>query len=205
MNTKELIINTTKELCNLEKASNITTNHIASAAGIRSGNLYYHFKNKEAIIREICYELFAKMDQVWDDIALITSEEGLVSFFYKINSILYDYRFFYVELNLLLTKDPELRKSYVDRSVSIIDNIFDSFTLFIQAGIMRDIPSNDERHSLSKNLWVIGQLWISYSDILGTSITSEIVAQGVKQCYSILRPYVKSRSNQKISRLLLRI
>ncbi|MCF6310208.1 MAG: TetR/AcrR family transcriptional regulator [Sulfurimonas sp.] len=35
----------------------VTTNHIAKAAGISSGNLYCHYKNKEQIIREIYQEI----------------------------------------------------------------------------------------------------------------------------------------------------
>ena len=53
MNTKEKIIRTSIALFNLHGERAITTNHIASNLGISPGNLYYHFKNKEDIIRNI--------------------------------------------------------------------------------------------------------------------------------------------------------
>ena len=53
MNTKEKIIHTSISLFNENGERAITTNHIASSLGMSPGNLYYHFKNKEDIIRHI--------------------------------------------------------------------------------------------------------------------------------------------------------
>ncbi|MGE5404058.1 MAG: TetR family transcriptional regulator, partial [Candidatus Saccharibacteria bacterium] len=114
MDTKELIIETTRKLCNESRASNVTTNHIAEAAGIRSGNLYYHFKNKEEIIRQIYMNLFRDADELWYDPSFQASEYGIVKYLVGLNKLLYDYRFCFRELNLILSRDHELKSIYVE-------------------------------------------------------------------------------------------
>ena len=58
MKTRDKIIHTALGLFNEQGTKAVTTNHIAAAVGISPGNLYYHFRNKEDIIRAI----FEQMD-----------------------------------------------------------------------------------------------------------------------------------------------
>ena len=51
--TKDKIITTAIKLFTLHGTQAISTNHIAKEMGISPGNLYYHFRNKNDIIRSI--------------------------------------------------------------------------------------------------------------------------------------------------------
>ena len=51
--TKKKIKKQALMLFNENDTFSITTNHIAIATKISSGNLYYHYKNKEDIIKNI--------------------------------------------------------------------------------------------------------------------------------------------------------
>ena len=53
MKTKHNIIATAIYLFNLHGTKTISTNHIAKEMGISPGNLYYHFRSKNDIIRSI--------------------------------------------------------------------------------------------------------------------------------------------------------
>ena len=53
MKTKDKIIATAINLFNLHGTKAISTNHIAKEMGISPGNLYYHFRSKNDIIRSI--------------------------------------------------------------------------------------------------------------------------------------------------------
>ena len=55
--TKKKIKKQALMLFNENDTFSITTNHIAIAAKISSGNLYYHYKNKEDIILDIYQDM----------------------------------------------------------------------------------------------------------------------------------------------------
>ncbi|MFN8512060.1 MAG: helix-turn-helix domain-containing protein [Chloroflexia bacterium] len=61
MSTRERILDAALGLFNERGTAVVSTNHIAAACGISPGNLYYHFRNKEEIIRA----LFDRMFVMW--------------------------------------------------------------------------------------------------------------------------------------------
>lgn len=53
MKTRDKIVYAALELFNEHGERSITTNHIAEYIEISPGNLYYHFRNKQEIVRDI--------------------------------------------------------------------------------------------------------------------------------------------------------
>ena len=61
--TKTRILDTALDLFNRHGERNVTTNHIAEALGISPGNLYYHFRNKTAIVAAL-FQRYRQ--QIWE-------------------------------------------------------------------------------------------------------------------------------------------
>ena len=75
MGTRERIIDVALEMFNENGERAVTTNHIASRLGISPGNLYYHFRNKQAIIAN----LFDRYEQrVLEILALWLLQSGMM-------------------------------------------------------------------------------------------------------------------------------
>ena len=106
---KDKILEVALELFNTQGTRVVTTNHIAKACGISPGNLYYHFKNKEEIIRA----LFVQMGQEWEPKVQSATEVNF-ALFEQIKKLSYTitakYHFIHSELYSLCQNDPELAR-----------------------------------------------------------------------------------------------
>lgn len=71
MKTRDRILETARELFNARRFGNVTTAELASECGIAEGNLWYHFKNKRALLEAIT-EIF--LDDVEVRLARLPSD-----------------------------------------------------------------------------------------------------------------------------------
>lgn len=109
MKTRDRILQVSLLLFNEEGEAPQTAVDISNALDISPGNLYYHFKGKDAIIRS----LFGAFE---DEMRVILrgSKGGVNSiednwvYLYIILEEIYDFRFFYRDLGVLLDHYPDL-------------------------------------------------------------------------------------------------
>jgi AcrR family transcriptional regulator len=113
MRTRERILETALRLFNEQGTAAVSTNHIAEALEISPGNLYYHFRNKEEIVRALVDRLFARTGSELNLPADRPPTPDDLQDLVRINfAILWDYRFVYRELLALLQRDDALRQLY---------------------------------------------------------------------------------------------
>ncbi|HAJ43725.1 MAG TPA: TetR family transcriptional regulator, partial [Alcanivorax sp.] len=110
--TKTRILDTALNLFNRAGERNVTTNHIAEGLGISPGNLYYHYRNKAAIVAAL-FERY--QEQIRD---LLTVPEGPLTwqdkmrYFEGILESMWQARFLHRDLAHFLHQDAELRRRY---------------------------------------------------------------------------------------------
>lgn len=205
LKTRDRIILAAVKLFNEHTAGAISTNHIAAEMNISPGNLYYHFKNKEEIIREIYNQLAFLADKIWYHPELGSSEEGMVNYFKNLASHMYEFRFFYLELNVVLRNDPALKDLYLERSERIILQMMSVFTEFNKNRIMKEFDSERERKYLTRNIWTIGQMWMTYANIKYSNFTPEVINDGVWQMFTIVEHLFTRKAKSRIEKMLLDI
>jgi AcrR family transcriptional regulator len=192
MSTKDNILAAALELFNDEGTAAVSTNHIAEAAGISPGNLYYHFRNKEEIIRELFERLFAATDAGFnlpaDKIPALDDLQQYVRVNYK---ILWAYRFAYRELAALLRSDPELRTNFLAYRKRGFEGFNQLFDAFVSAGVLTAPKNPEVRTNLAETIWLISEFWLNSLEIGGKPVDETQMERGVGLMMQVLEPYIK--------------
>ncbi|KII79317.1 TetR/AcrR family transcriptional regulator [Vibrio renipiscarius] len=189
MKTRDKIVLAALELFNEHGERNITTNHIAAHIDISPGNLYYHFRNKQEIVREIfalySSELLERFSPVQGQ------QESLVLLKLYLNStftLMWKYRFFYANLPEILQRDEALHEEYIQVQDKLQANLVNIMAAFIQLGLL-DV-AEQEMKPLVTTLHLIASSWLGYQSAMSskTQITELIVHQGMLQMISVVKP-----------------
>jgi AcrR family transcriptional regulator len=201
MTTRERIIDAAVRLFNESGAGAISTNHIAAAARISPGNLYYHFHNKEEIIRAI----FGRMSIAWNGANTLPADRpptlaDLDQLVRANFAVLRDYRFFYREPLALFQRDPTLREQYgTVRRRGLADTEL-LLQHYVAAGVLRAPDAPEVVPHLALACWLIVENWLPFAELGGESIGPAQLRGGVDLLIHILRPYLTAGALAELAR-----
>jgi AcrR family transcriptional regulator len=190
MTTRDRIIDTAIRLFNEQGTGPVSTNHIAAALGISPGNLYYHFHNKDEIVRAI----YARLRPAWETaMALPTDRPPTVvdlRHLLEANArIVWDYRFYYRELPALMRRDPELAAAYRDVRRSGLANIKALLGYFVSVGLLRAPDDPAALSELARICWILADFWLAFEELGDEPIGPDDVERGVAGILRVLHPY----------------
>ncbi|MBC8076746.1 MAG: TetR/AcrR family transcriptional regulator [Chloroflexales bacterium] len=191
MKTRDRILDTALRLFNESGTAAVTTNHIADALGMSPGNLYYHFRNKDEIIRALFEQLFALWDQLFDlppDRAPTLADiERLVRANFAVT---FDYRFIYRELIALLRRDQLLGRRWVEirtRGFAGFRELIDGFGA---AGVIVAPHDDDELTRIAELCWLVSEFWPANVEVSGKALDAAQVERGIALLLQVLKPYI---------------
>lgn len=167
MKTKDKILSKAVELFNEKGYNNITTRHIAADLNISAGNLHYHFRHSEDIIKILFSELIVKMDILLNDLQKIENKtlEDLYYFTFTTYEVFYSYRFIFMNFFDILKKIPVIESQYESINESRKDEFRVIFKGFQKNNIFRnDIPDFILR-SLTTQIFIIADNWITHNSL----------------------------------------
>ncbi len=187
--TKKNILETALKLFNDHGSYAVTTRHIAADMKISPGNLYYHFRNKEEIIRDLLdnmvleFNVFIRPSAYNADIAS--------QFINASCKIMYDYRFFYMELYTLLEKDPILKKTYMKIKHDRHADFRSIFQVLEQSGLFEEPVTEEEFSIILENSWTLSEFLLQSMYINRIKITPENIIKKFSHVMYMVRPYLK--------------
>ncbi|MEL7130502.1 MAG: TetR/AcrR family transcriptional regulator, partial [Pseudomonadota bacterium] len=113
MKTRDRILHTSLLLFNEEGEADQSAVDIANALEISPGNLYYHFKGKDAIIHALFDNFEEEMMVILrGSRGQITSIDDNWVYTYILLEEIYDFRFLYRNLGVLLDLNPNLARRF---------------------------------------------------------------------------------------------
>jgi len=191
MGNRAKLLGSALELFNDQGTRAVSTNHIAKAAEVSPGNLYYHFKNKGEIIRHLFIEFSTGCSQAipQSEPPLIGSIEQMNQFLGQIKKIEWRYRFFGREMGSLLDIDPELRVLFLEVQSARLSMIEGSIRGMIHGGLAVDLDEQTIQR-LAEMIWLVSVFWNPYLALKGESITEERMAESGEMVKMLVAPYL---------------
>lgn len=188
MGTKERIVEAAIRLFNETGTAAVSTNHIAEEAGISPGNLYYHFGNKEEIIRAI----WARADAYWEEAYALPADreptvDDLRVMVEDTFSGLWSYRFFYREAGALTQRDPELARRFKEVRERGVFGTEALLRRFAEAGVIGE--TDDAAFTrLANVLMLVAEFWLPFEETGGKTPGPGRAGEGADLLMEVLRP-----------------
>jgi len=175
-----------RKLFNEGNTQAVTTNHIAKAMGISPGNLHYHYKNREEIVRLLYKEMREKMtlsiDKLPKTLAELNEHQKVLI------GIQWEYRFFFREILFLFSRDEELKTIYIQDNVAHRSRI----SIVIENFIANDeLVSMDEKTKeyIVDSILMTWQFYTSYMQTLGRVLDAKSAEEAVIYTNNAMTPY----------------
>lgn len=195
LKTRDKILLKALELFNEQGERKVSTNHIAAAMGISPGNLYYHFRNKEEIIRALFEQQFARWDGDYafpdDRLPNLGDLQQLVRTSF---TTAWEYRFIYRELIALLRRDSQLHQRWVEIRARGFQGFHELFSLFVAAGVLRDPGDEAVITRLAELVWLISEFWLASVEVSGETVDAAQMEHGVLLMLQVLGPFIVEQS-----------
>jgi AcrR family transcriptional regulator len=202
MKTREKIIETALQLFNEQGTKGVTTNHIAAAVGISPGNLYYHFRNKEDIIRAI----FEQMDAYGlEQYQIILAKfqpgtlETMEQTFAMIQAYNWRYRFFKRELTSLIMNDPLLKERFLKTHHTMLAVIRQSNDYSVATGTLKPM-SEKEMTLFTEEIWLVTLFWLNYLEVGGEEVNDETLKRGIDLLRNMIRPQLTKKALAELAK-----
>ena len=192
MKTRDRILYTSRLLFNEEGEADQSAVDIANVLEISPGNLYYHFKGKDAII----HALFDSFEEEMTIILRgsrggITSIEDSWVYTYILLEEIYDFRFFYRNLGALLERYPDLARRFRNLLTEKRQAITGLINNLEEAGVISIPPALKE--GLADQMLSRATFWLSMHQIEATNLSApHLIHRTVFQIVTLIVPYMGS-------------
>jgi len=168
--TQKRIKQAAVKLFNDRGTSKVSTNTIAEHCAISKGNLHYHFKNKQEVIKAIYVDIAAEIEADWNNDA---------------------------EAALAKT-DPELGASIVINREKRISLLVHFFETLIESGVLKKTRSRESLRYLVIMTWIFTDNWLNFMELQGSQEHEEVAQLGYDMIIEILYPYLTEKATEEI-------
>ncbi len=199
--TRRRVLEEAQRLFNEEGEANVTPGAIAGSLGISPGNLYYHFRNKDAIVEELFRDFEARMAvEPGAASGAAGAIEDLWLYLHLMLEAIWDFRFLYRNMDDLLARNRRLREHFnriADRKLEAVARLCEGL---VRARAMRASP--EEIRTLARNVLVVATYWLHFKALRGgRGRDSADLGQGAYQVMALIAPYLVGEARRHLDGL----
>lgn len=197
--TRDRILEAALRLFNERGTAAVSTNHIAAETGISPGNLYYHFGDKQEIIRALHARYAAAHERRWE--LGQQAGENLGALRQNVTAgmaLAWEYRFFEREILALLRADPELRASYREVYERRLGEWLAFAEQLVTQGVLRRPRPPRSLRDLVVAIWLIATNWLAFLDVTGDADDPAQVAKGTDLVLVVLDSYLTDEARREL-------
>jgi len=192
MKSKEKILHAALLLYNEQGIRNITTRHIAASIGMSGGNLHYHFKHTEDIIRDLFNELALAYDGLMTNAQSVALDLSAIAFLTEASfKLVNKYMFIFINFVEIGKWIPEIRETYFQLVQKREQQFLSLFDNLIANGIFRDDIPSSNKHGLVKQFFIINDFWLSHNELTDQYVGDEALKEYQNVINALLWPYLK--------------
>lgn len=188
--TKRKIIIQAIALFNEKGFASVTLFEIAGALNMTRGNLTYHFKDKDQLLKAIADEFWLKVASEKSKTTYLPSFENMhneVQLFYNIQR---KYAFIFLDYHVI--NHPSIKKQFRQLLGQKVKGMEATIAFSIAAGNMHPEPYEGIYHNLAFNTWMISFFWLNQWKIHGGDI-NKYSEEGEKKLWSLLLPHLTEK------------
>jgi AcrR family transcriptional regulator len=188
MSNKDSILEAALILFNEKGTATVSTNHIAAAAAVSPGNLYYHFHHKNDIILALVREMYRR----WaSELSLPLDRppgpgdlEALLKSTFRLIGA---YRFFYRDMVSLLRADLTLRDEYLSQRRRGMNDFRDMVAAFAGIGVFSGSLKPADLRRTADLCWMVTEFWLQNLEIEGLKPDEAQMKRGIALVKHVLK------------------
>lgn len=194
-----MILDTAHRIFNAQGVESVAIRRIASEVGISHSNLIYHFKDKEEILvglHERLLHFAQKLNQNYQeqkDPLLILVDSTRTGF-----RILFEYRFFLIDLHYIMKSYKKLRKIFLEVEIFRADMYRKTLDDGINQKYFRAEEFPGEYDGLIKRIRIFSDFWISSASIYDADSLQSSSDLYSKLFLEMLYPYLTAKGKKAL-------
>jgi AcrR family transcriptional regulator len=200
--TRRRILAAALTLFNDHGTARVTTNHVATAAGLSPGNLYYWFRDKQDLVRALVDEWLTEFERHWDEVHELPAHvHALWDDLGRTAALDHRYRFVARELPALMHDDPQLavsvRETYRRRMAAQLAYA----RRLVVAGVLQPPVPPRTLDDLVTALWLVGGNWPSHLALTRDDKDGAGPPSGIRPLLAVLVPHLTEQGLRALEAL----
>ena len=204
--TAERILEVTLALFNRFGEPNVSTTLISAELGISPGNLYYHYPAKEELINSLFDRFERSLNELLNASDGVRDVEDAWFFMHSLFELIWQYRFFYRDLNDLLSKNRRLETHFqavLTNKARAVRALLDGMS---RSGAI--VIDTREIDATATSMVVVATYWLSFEYVrdprhaLEPENAQSALLRGAQHVLNLLVPYLEQNQRAHLLKLV---